>query len=166
MPSLHRPSTWPWHLIATFLLATTSAFAATPTISQATGPTVAPAPAAAEADVTETLNRYARAWYEGNATLMATQLHPEFTRTTVRRNAARPDAVDVTSGLALIDMTDRGFGRLVQPSARKHEVSNLKVDGGRASAMLVLADRTEMVNLVRWNNQWRVVQVLTERNEP
>ncbi len=166
MPSPHRLSTWPWHLIAAFVFATSSAFAATPVISQATGPTAAPATATADADVNESLQRYARAWYEGNATLMAAQLHPEYSRTTVRRNAARPDAVDVTSGLALIDMTDRGFGRLTQPAARKMEVSHLKVDGGRAAAMLVLADRTEMVNLVRWNNQWRVVQVLTERNEP
>ena len=114
----------------------------------------------------ETLQQYARAWYEGNASLMAAQLHPEYTRTTIRRNAARPDAVDVASGLALIDMTDRGFGRATPPAGRKQEVSALHMDGGHASAMLVLADRTEMVNLTRWNNQWRVVQVLTEKNEP
>lgn len=152
------------NLIAAFLFSVTTTVATSAVISQATGPTVAGT--SAETEVQETLQRYARAWYEGNASLMAEQLHPEYTRATVRRNPARTDAIDVNSGLALIDMTDRGFGRLVQPSARKHEISNVKVDGGHASAVLKLADRTEMVNLARWNNLWRVVQVLTERIEP
>ncbi len=152
------------HLFAATVFSIASTIATSAAISQATGPSVAGA--SAETEVHETLQRYARAWYEGNASLMVAQLHPEYTRATVRRHPARTDVIDVTSGLALIDMTDRGLGRLAQPSARKQEVSNVKVDGGRASAVLTLTDRTEMVNLTRWNNQWRVVQVLTERNEP
>jgi putative lumazine-binding protein len=132
--------------------------------SQATGPATPAADAAAE--IQDLLQRHARAWYEGNPALMAPTLHPEYRRTTIRHSPTKPDAVDVASGLALLDMTDRGLGRLTNATARKAEVTQLRVEGGKAWAQLALADRVELLQLARWNNQWRVIASLVERNEP
>ena len=134
------------------------------TYGQATGPSTPAADPSPE--VQDLLQRHARAWYEGNSALMASTLHPEYRRTTIRRNPARADAIDVAGGLALLDMTDRGLGRLTNATARKAEVTQLRVDGGKAWAQLALADRVELLQLARWNNQWRVIASLVERNDP
>ena len=155
-------------LVAAPLLALAMAWPAVATAqasySQATGPSTPAADASAE--IRDVLQRHGRAWYEGNSALMAPTLHPEYRRATIRHSPTKADAVDVASGLALLDMTDRGLGRLTNATARKAEVTELRVDGGMAWARLALADRVELVQLARWNNQWRVIASLVERNDP
>lgn len=129
---------------------------------QASGP-AAPAPDPVAA-VRDTLARFASAWYEGNAPRMAGVLHPDFVRHVVVHAPDAPDAVETQSGLGWIDWTDRGYGRNTAPSDRKADVSQLQVEGGVAQATLQLADHAERLQLVRWNNGWRVLHAATERD--
>jgi len=152
-------------ILATLAVSSVAAPADAPAgvFTQATGPA---APAAdADAELRATVERYARAWYEGNASLMAGTLHPEFIHRTVHHVANKPDAIESASGLSLLDRADRGLGRHTAPGARKAELQELRLHGGVASVRLQLADRSEQLELVRWNNRWRVLQALVETTE-
>ncbi|NRF69240.1 nuclear transport factor 2 family protein [Aquincola sp. S2] len=129
-------------------------------ITQAGGP--AQASAQPEAEIQALLQRHARAWYEGNSALMAATIHPHYQRQLLRHTANQPDAMEMSPGLALLDQTDRGHGRNTEPGQRRAEVSALQVQGGLASAVLQFADRSERLQLVRWNNQWRVLHAVAE----
>jgi len=133
------------------------------TIAQASGP--ATPSTDADTELRATAERYARAWYEGNASLMAGTLHPEFMHRSVRHAAGKPDAIESISAMSLLDRTDRGLGRNTAPAARKSELSELVLHDGIASARLQLADRTEQLQLVRWNNRWRILHALVEVRE-
>lgn len=107
--------------------------------------------------VTEALAHYARGVAQRDRAMMAETLHPEFTRVTIRRNGIRPDAIEVATARTIADSPIT-----IAAAKGAHEVSELKVDGGRASAKLTFSDRTELVHLVLWNHEWRVVQSLSE----
>jgi len=132
------------------------------TVSQATGPATPLSATESEADLRATVERYARAWYEGNASQMALCLHPEFIQRTVRHAPRKPDAIESFSGLAMLDRTDRGLGRSTAPLARKSTLHDLLIRDGVATVRLQLADRSEHLQLVRWNNRWRVLNSLVE----
>jgi hypothetical protein len=110
----------------------------------------------AEQQVVDTLAHYARGMAERNRARLAETLHPDFTRVTIRRNGVRPDAVEIATARTLADSPFNPRSKGV------HQVSEVKVAGGKASATLTLADRTEFVHLVLWNNEWRVLQSLAE----
>ena len=107
--------------------------------------------------VTETLAHYARSVAARDRAMMAETLHPEFTRVTIRRNGVRPDAIEVANARTLADSPIT-----IAAAKGPHQVSELRIDGGRASAKLTFADRTELVQLILWNHEWRVVQSLSE----
>lgn len=129
-------------------------------VTQAGGP--AQPSAQPEAEIQALLQRHARAWYEGNSALMASTIHPHYQRQQLKHAANQPDTMEGSTGLALLDQTDRGFGRNTEPSARRAEVSALQVQGSLASAVLQFNDRSERLQLVRWNNQWRVLHAVSE----
>jgi hypothetical protein len=52
-----------------------------------------------------------------------------------------------------------------QPLPGKPEMTDLRVEKGTASLRLKMADRTEIVVLLRVNNEWRVLQSLVEGAE-
>ena len=135
------------------LAASTLAAAAAPPVVQAAGPAAAAADAPAE--IRGVLARYAQAWYEGNAALMAEVLQPEYVQLSIRHVAHASDATDASSALSWLDRVDRGEGR--NPPERKTAVSDLVVHGELATARLELAGRTEQLELVRWNQRWRVL---------
>ncbi len=144
-------------------LPTSSLAAALPPVVQATGPSQPPADA--EAAINDLLQRYARAWYEGNAALMLGTLHPDHLRQTVVHTPKRLDRLEASSGLAWLEQTDRGLGRATPAAQRKADVAGLQVGQGIASAWLQLADRRERLQLVLWNNEWRVLHSASERTE-
>ncbi|WP_395703881.1 nuclear transport factor 2 family protein [Aquabacterium sp.] len=144
-------------------LPTSGLAAGLPPVVQATGP--ARPPADAEAAIQDLLQRYARAWYEGNAALMLGTLHPDHLHQTVVHTPNRLDRLEGSSGLAWLEQTDRGLGRATPPAQRKAEVAGLQVGQGIASAWLQLADRRERLQLVLWNNEWRVLHSASERSE-
>jgi hypothetical protein len=132
-------------------------------VHQSAGPAFAPDNA--EAALRAAIERYARAWHEGNSAQMATLLHPEFVAHTVVHAAHMPDALDSRSGLALLDQTDRGFGRNTPLAARKTSVLALEIGQGLASATVRVGERTERQHWVLWNNQWRLLQTAAERED-
>lgn len=52
-----------------------------------------------------------------------------------------------------------------KPLPRPPEMTDLRVEQGTASLRLKMADRTEIVVLLRVNNEWRVLQSLVEGAE-
>ena len=44
------------------------------------------------------------------------------------------------------------------PSGRKHEITQLRIEGPKASARVVFPDRTWLIRLERQGEEWRVVE--------
>ena len=131
--------------------------------AQATGP--AAAPADAEAAIRATATRYAQAWFEGNAGAMAQVLHPEFRLVVIHRVPHAPDVAEPVGGLAFLDRVDRGFGRFAAAADRASDLQDLEIRDGLATARLAFAGRAESLQLVRWNNRWRVLQAVAEQQD-
>jgi len=131
-------------------------------VRQASGPYKPESEKDTPAAITATVRRYAQSWYEGNTEAMQQTLHPDFSWHLVSVSASKPSSIAQRSGLGQLDVTDRGLGRGVVPSARKADVTVLAVDRNLASVRLLLTDRTELLHLTRWNNRWLVIDALSE----
>jgi hypothetical protein len=75
--------------------------------------------------------------------------YPEVTE--MQSAGGAPSAEAAVAGAAL------EYARARQPGTRKPEVSQVRIEGSRASAVLSFGNRTESVSLALLNGEWRVV---------
>jgi hypothetical protein len=72
-------------------------------------------------------------------------------------NAANSMGGSTPAPEALVSESIGAFVRKANPG-KKHEVTQLRIEGSHASARLVFADRTWIIHLVNVNGEWKVVE--------
>jgi hypothetical protein len=106
---------------------------------------------------------YIEGWYTGDAARMDHAVHPELAKRIVRRDPATGVArLDHQSAMTLIENTRAGGGRRTPEARRLKEVTVLDVYRNAASVKVVAAEWIDYLHVVRWNNGWRVINVLWE----
>jgi hypothetical protein len=119
----------------------------------------------ADTSLRERMASYGKAWFEGNAAQMLPLLHPAFVGHITVRKAKQPDTLESVTGLALLDLVDRGIARTTPADRRRVDVEQLQVREGLASAMVQWGDRQERQLWVLWNNDWRLLHASSERTD-
>jgi len=121
-------------------------------------------PAAATAADSAAIRRaaldYIEGWYTGDAPRMRRALHPQLAKRYVRTDEKGESWAGDTSAETLIHQTQRGFGTDVPPAERRAEVRILDIYGDLASVRLNSTRLVDYMHLVRWNGEWKILNVL------
>lgn len=138
-----------------------------PAALQAQTATPAPAPiaprpvtAADSAAIRAAALDYIEGWYTGDAARMRRALHPQLAKRAVQTDEKGESWLGDSGADALIHSTQRGFGGDVPADQRRTEVVILDAYGDLASVRLNSTKLVDYMHLVRWNGEWKILNVL------
>jgi hypothetical protein len=100
---------------------------------------------------------YIEGWYEGDSERMARALHPDLVKRIVRAGP-QGDRLGEMTAAQLTGSTGRNGG--VRGAPGRRDVHVLDVFGGNASVRIDAEEWIDYLHLVRWNGEWRIVNVL------
>lgn len=115
------------------------------------------------AAITQTALDYIEGWYEGNAERMERALHPELAKRMVS-----PDPADGSSKLnhmtaqQLVAATQAGYGTRTPEAERRSDVRILDIYENVASVRVDAKDWIDYLHVVKFDNQWVIINVLWE----
>lgn len=105
---------------------------------------------------------YIEGWFTGDAERMERALHPRLAKRMVRAAPERPDQLVETSALELVQQTRRGGGEEIPAGRQRTDVRILDIFGSAASARIDAGLWIDYLHLVKWNEEWKIVNVLWE----
>jgi hypothetical protein len=124
-----------------------------------------PAAAAPSADVEAAIRKaaldYLEGWYEGDAARVERALHPDLVKRRVETHGGSGRLVEMTAA-SLVGVSRTGAGRKTPQERRRSEVRILDVVNDSATIRVDAADWIDFIHLVRWNGEWKIVNVLWE----
>jgi len=117
--------------------------------------------AADSMQIVSTALDYIEGYYEGDAARMERALHPELAKRIVRTDPrSNRSFLGQMSALTLIQGTR---DKEPTPAAeRQNDVTILDVFGNTASVKIIAFDWVDYLHLAKWNDQWKIVNVLWE----
>jgi hypothetical protein len=132
--------------------------------AQGTVPTsAAGAPRATAADSTA-IRRvaldYIEGWFAGDSARMRRALHPDLAKRAIMRDEQGRLFLDLQSASMLVRAAGYGFGTSLPAARRWASVQILDVDGDLASVKLHSTQLVDYMHLVRWDGEWRILNVL------
>lgn len=119
-----------------------------------------PATAADSAAIRRAALDYIEGWYTGDEERMRRALHPQLAKRWVRTDEKGESWAGDTSAETLIHQTRRGFGTDVPAAERRTEARILDIYGDLASVRLNSTRLVDYMHLVRWNGEWKILNVL------
>lgn len=136
------------------LIALLSVFLASPIFGQAASDTTALRQAARD---------YIEGWYTGDAERMEQALHPALAKRMVQADPETGQPVlDRQDFETLVTNTREGYGTQTPESERQKEVAVLDVFKEAASVKIVAAQWVDYLHLVKWEEEWKIINVLWE----
>ena len=117
--------------------------------------------AADSAGIREAALNYIEGWYAGNAERMTLALHPDLAKRIVQ---PRPDGrtLENMTAAQLIDYTGRGGGRMTPADRQLKDVTILDIYRNVASVKIVAGDWIDYLHVARFDDGWKIVNVLWE----
>ena len=110
---------------------------------------------------------YIEGWYTGDAARMARALHPELAKRMVYTDTrSGHSTLDQMGAMTLVDRTRAGGGKQTPSEKRREEFTLLDLYRNVAVAKIVASDWVDYLQLVRWNGEWKIVNVLWELTPP
>jgi hypothetical protein len=122
--------------------------------------TPAPATAADSAAIRRAALDYIEGWFAGDSARMRRALHPDLAKRAVMRDERGRLFLDLQSASMLTRATGYGFGTSLPVAQRWARVQILDVDGDLASVKLHSTQLVDYMHLVRWDGEWRILNVL------
>lgn len=124
-------------------------------------------PALAESNDEAAIRRaaldYIEGWYTGDAARMKRALHPKLAKRMVFRDRETGESrLNHHDYAALVRGTSAGGGTSTPPTERRNEVRILDVYENAASVRIDASAWVDYLHLVRWNGEWKIVNVLWE----
>lgn len=127
--------------------------------------TVLAADAGAQADqagIRRAALDYIEGWYTNDVARMERALHPQLVKRRVAQDAGR-STLDHGDAQRLIGATRLAPGETARPLGnRRREVRILDVQGNAATVKVDADQWVDYLHLVRWNGEWKIINVLWE----
>jgi hypothetical protein len=116
-----------------------------------------------ETAIRETALNYIEGWYEGNADRMDEALHPDLAKRLVYTHPKTGGSLlnGATKSL-MLEYTRGGGGSDTPEDQIKNEVTILDTHGNMASVKIVSIDFVDYLHIVKWNGEWKILNVLWE----
>lgn len=107
---------------------------------------------------------YIEGWYTQDAARMERALHPQLIKRRVGIDSGSDNwYLDEGSGLRLVQATRPAPGEVARPLGdRRREVVILDVFGNAASVKIEADAWVDYLHLVRWEGEWKILNVLWE----
>jgi hypothetical protein len=127
-----------------------------------------PVSRADEAGIRRAALDYIEGWYTNDAARMERALHPQMVKRRVEQDAAAGNSsLDHGDAQRLISATRPAPGATPRPLGnRRRDVTILDVFGNAATVKVDADDWVDYLHLVKWNGEWRILNVLWELREP
>ena len=111
---------------------------------------------------------YIEGWYTQDAARMERALHPQMVKRRVIIEAAGgKSSLDHGDAQRLIQATRPAPGERAQPLGnRRRDVTILDVQGNAATVKVDADDWVDYLHVVRWNGEWKILNVLWELRAP
>lgn len=103
---------------------------------------------------------YIEGWFTGDSARMRRALHPDLAKRAVMRDEQGRLFLDLQSASTLVRAAGFGFGTALPAAQRWASVQVLDVDGELASVKLHSTQLVDYMHLVRWDGEWRILNVL------
>lgn len=107
---------------------------------------------------------YIEGWYNADGARMERALHPELAKRMAYTDNGRSRLIQMTA-MTLVQSTRAGGGSDIPAAQRRNEVKILDIYEGVASVRVNAAGWIDYMHMVRWNGQWKIINVVWE-NEP
>src|ERR1044072_5843417 len=120
---------------------------------------VVPAHASDEEKIRAAALDYAEGWYEGNAERMTHALHPDL----AKRIVSPEGTVKSMTAAQLIEATGKGYGKNTPADKQLKDVRILDRFGNAAVVRLEMAGWIDYLELGKFGEEWKIVNVLWER---
>jgi len=105
---------------------------------------------------------YIEGWYTGSGERMARALHPELAKRIVYTDSAGRSWVGEMGASQLIRSAAAGGGSRTPPAQQRTDVRILDVFQNTASVRVDAGAWVDYLHLVKWQGQWRILNVLWE----
>jgi Putative lumazine-binding len=113
--------------------------------------------------IKQTALNYIEGWYEGNAERMEKALHPELAKRCLRVDPKTGKTfLDQVSGLNLVQRTRAGGGKQTPTHRQQKDITILDAFEKAASVKIVASDWVDYLHMVKWNGEWKIINVLWE----
>ena len=109
---------------------------------------------------------YIEGFYEGSAERMERALHPEFHKKGL--NLIKETGKNMLSGAGyskMVELTRLGLGKRTPKDKRNIKVFILDVFKNTASVKTISVDYMDYLHMVKFNGQWKILNVLWEANK-
>lgn len=103
---------------------------------------------------------YIEAWWTGNADRMSRAVHPKLAKRFVFKEDNGESGLGHTTADGLVESTRRGRGTGLSAEERCAEFEILDMYGDIATVKLISTGLVDYLHLVRWNGEWKIVNVL------
>ena len=123
-------------------------------------PNAATATAADSAAIRRVALDYIEGWFAGDSARMRRALHPDLAKRAIMRDQQGRLFLDLQSASMLVRAAGYGFGTSLPAARRWASVQILDVDGDLASVKLHSTQLVDYMHLVRWDGEWRILNVL------
>ena len=108
---------------------------------------------------------YIEGWYEGNVERMAGCLHPDLQKREIRiLSQTGRSQFGLHTASTLIEGTRLGFGKQISIEERNIRITVFEIFKNIASVKATSKLSTEYLHIVKYNGEWKVLNVLWERN--
>jgi Putative lumazine-binding len=112
-----------------------------------------------ETAVEDAARDYIEGWFDGDRARMGRALHPELAKRSLERDASGAESIRTLTAREMIDMTASGKGQREDVDDRRIEVEVHDVSEGIASATVRSALYIDLLQLVKTQEGWRIVNV-------
>lgn len=107
---------------------------------------------------------YIEGWYTGDADRMSNAVHPKLAKRLVGKNPKNGEwMVSEQDAPTLIKYTDKGAGTRIPENNRRKKVKILDIFQGAASVKIRAASWVDYLHMARWKGEWKIINVLWER---
>ncbi len=103
---------------------------------------------------------YFDGYFDGDAPRLASALHPELAKRSLRQVDPDSEALRSVTRAQMIDITEGGEGKRLDPGARRIEVEVNDLYGNIASVTVRSALYREYLHFVRTPEGWKIVNAL------
>jgi len=106
---------------------------------------------------------YIEGWYEGDPVRMERALHPDLAkRIVVLHPRTGRSLLNHATASMMVEYTRAGGGKETPRDKIQNEVTVLDVYHNIANVRVVSADFVDYLHVVKWNGEWRILNVLWE----
>ena len=108
---------------------------------------------------------YLEGWYEGSVERMEGCLHPDLQKKEIRTlSQTGRSQFGLHTASTLIEGTRLGHGKMIPVEERNIQITVFEISKNIATVKATSKLSTEYLHIVKYNGEWKVLNVLWERN--